>query len=291
MSDRLAGKVAIITGGASGMGLATAQAFLSEGARVVIADINEKNAATALGACAEAGHVDTVRFIAVDVCVEADIEAAVAFAVSEFGQLDIMFNNAGVGGAFGSIAEIHVEDWEYTYQVLVTGVFLGIKHATRQMVKQGWGGSIINTSSIAGLTGGSAPLCYSSAKAAVAHLSRVAAAELAPDKIRVNNIMPGLIETPLLLRTEATEAKARMEAAVPEGSLGQGTDIAAVAVFYASDESRYVSGDSTVVDGALLAASPNLLRDGVLASPPTGLVGANKGTTGQPAVIRSQPAG
>lgn len=290
MKRRLEGKVAVVTGGASGMGLASVRRFLQEGASVVIADLNKANGEEALASCASAGYADQVRFLPVDVRNEDDVEAAVSLAVAEFGQLDIMFNNAGVGGAFGAITELHVDDWEYTYGVLVTGVFLGVKHAARQMIAQGWGGSIINTGSIAGEVGGGAPLCYSSAKAAVGHLGQVAAAELAPNNIRVNTIKPGLIETPLLMRTESEEAKKKMLSFVPAAVLGQPEDIAAVAVFYASDESKYVTGDSTIVDGGLLAASPGLVSQGVLANVPSGMSGANHGTTGQRATIRTEAA-
>ena len=168
MTGRLDGRVALITGGASGMGLATVRRFAAEGARVVMADLNEESAATALAAL-DAG--DRVRFERVDVSAEADVERAVAAAVDAFGQLDIVFNNAGVGGAFGAVTDLHVEDWDYTFAVLVRGVFLGIKHGARQLIEQGWGGSIINTASIAGMSGGGGPLCYSAAKAAVINLT------------------------------------------------------------------------------------------------------------------------
>ncbi|MCP4222519.1 MAG: SDR family NAD(P)-dependent oxidoreductase, partial [Actinomycetia bacterium] len=173
-SGQLEGRVAVITGAASGMGLATAERFVAEGAKVIIADFNVEGgqaAADALGPAA--------RFTLCDVSREDDVAAAAALAVDTFGRLDIMFNNAGIGGAFGPITEIEADDWDATFGVLVRGVFLGIKHAARIMIDQGEGGSIINTGSIAGLGGGAGPQAYSAAKAAVSNLSTTAATELA----------------------------------------------------------------------------------------------------------------
>ena len=122
---------------------------------------------------------------------EADIEAVVALAVERFGQLDVIFNNAGIGGVVGPITDLPVADWDYTFNVMVREVFLGIKHAARQMKAQGWGGSILNTASTAGLLGDSGPLCYSVAKAAVVHLTQYRSGRAArPDRIRVNAICP-----------------------------------------------------------------------------------------------------
>ncbi|MCH8256543.1 MAG: SDR family NAD(P)-dependent oxidoreductase [Proteobacteria bacterium] len=149
---RLENKVAVITGGASGMGLATVKRFLAEGARVVIADFNEKTGETALHDAEEAGHGGSVSFIRIDVAVESDIEAMLQCAVDKYGGLDIVFNNAGVGGAIGPLTETTVSDWDYTFDVLAKGVFLGIKHAARIMQANGTGGSIINTASIAAPT-------------------------------------------------------------------------------------------------------------------------------------------
>ncbi|NBS48977.1 MAG: SDR family NAD(P)-dependent oxidoreductase, partial [Betaproteobacteria bacterium] len=163
---RLKDKVAVITGGAGGMGLATVERFLAEGAKVVIADFNETTGAAALAGATAAGFGANARFIRCDVAKEDDVAAAVGLAVSAFGGLDIIFNNAGVGGAIGPVWELEEAEWDYTFDVLVKGVFFGIKHATRVFREQGRGGSIVNTASVAGLSGGCGPLAYSAAKAA-----------------------------------------------------------------------------------------------------------------------------
>ena len=290
MAGRLDGKVAAITGGASGMGKATALRFLAEGARVVVADLNEDSGRSFLAEAGEAGFgPDAVRFVRADVAEEADVETIVRQAVTAFGQLDVMFNNAGVGGAFGAVTELVVEDWDYTFAVLVRGVFLGIKHAVRQMETQGWGGSIINTASVAALSGGGGPLCYSAAKAAVLNLSESAAYELAPLRIRVNAICPGGILTPLFHGGRETSAAERLAGCQPWPDIGQPDHIAGAALFLASDDSVFVTGDHLVVDGGQTAAGPGMALAGLIPAAPKGFVGANKGTTGQAAVIRQRP--
>ena len=288
-TGRLDGKVAVITGGASGIGLATVQRFLNEGAKVVVADMNEANGNACISDAGTQGHGDAVRFIRVDVSVEADIEAMIALAVSEFGQLDVLFNNAGVGGAFGALTELHIDDWNYTFNVLVGGVFLGLKHGARQMISQGWGGSIINTGSVAGVLGGAGPLCYSAAKAAVNHLTRAAALELGPHRIRVNNVLPGTTSTPLMHGGNPEEAARKMTPFIPMGELVQPDDIAAAVLFYASDDSKRVTGDSTMIDGGLVAAAPGIIMQGALDGAPAGFTGANRGTTGQGTALRTRP--
>jgi len=287
MTGRLDGKVALITGGASGMGLATVRRFVDEGARVVIADLNSETGASAI---AELDAGDAVGFEQVDVAFEDDVARAVAAAVSSFGQLDVVFNNAGVGGAFGAVTDLHVEDWDYTFAVLVRGVFLGVKHGARQMIDQAWGGAIINTASVAGLSGGNGPLCYSAAKAAVVNLTRAAALELAEHRIRVNAICPGAIDTPLMRGGRPERAAEGLERVVPwPDAVGRPEDIAGAALFLASEDSAYVTGEALVVDGGLTAASRSLWsRSGPGGAPP-GFVGANRGSTGQGTVIRQRP--
>ena len=210
----------------------------------------------------------------------------VQLAVDEFGGLDIVFNNAGVGGAFGPVTRMEVEDWDYTFAVLVRGVFLGIKHGAAAMQTAGGGGSIINTASVAGLSGGGGPLAYSAAKAAVVNLTRAAAVELAPDRIRVNAICPGVILTPLALgRADPAAAADRFAQLQPWPEHGTGDDIAGAALFLAGDDSRFVTGEALVVDGGLTALGPGLSRQLRIDSA-HGAVGVNRGTTGQGATVR-----
>jgi NAD(P)-dependent dehydrogenase (short-subunit alcohol dehydrogenase family) len=284
MSGRLDGRVAVITGGASGMGRATVERFLAEGARVVVADINAEHATSTIDELA-ADYGDHVGFIRTDVAEEDAVAAVVAAAVDRFGRLDIVFNNAGIGGAFGPITDVDVDDWDYTFAVLCRSVFLGIKHGARAMKAAGHGGSIISTASVAGLSGGSGPHAYSAAKAAVINLTRAAAIELAADAIRVNAICPGAILTPLVGRIDAPGIAERLDGVQPWPSHGTGADIAATALFLASDDARFVTGEAIVVDGGLTAAGPGLI--GRLGVGPGGTVsGVNHGTTGRKATVR-----
>jgi NAD(P)-dependent dehydrogenase (short-subunit alcohol dehydrogenase family) len=284
MEGRLKGKVAVITGGASGMGKATALRFLREGARVLVADLNPDSGEGYLAEAAEAGFDKYwTSFSRVDVAEEADVQRMIAEAADAFGRVDVVFNNAGVGGAFGPVTGLHVEDWDYTFAVLVRGVFLGIKHGARQMRAQGEGGSIINTASIAGLSGGGGPLAYSAAKAAVINLTRAAALELGPDNIRVNAICPGAIRTPLSGGIGA-RAEERLLSVQALQEIGMPDHIAGAAFFLASDDSAFVTGEALVVDGGLTACGPKI---GTLAPP--GYVGANRGTTGERTIVRERP--
>src|SRR3954447_25069383 len=153
------------------MGLATAWRFLDEGAAVVVGDLNEGDGAAFIDEAAERGVGERARFVRADVSQEADIEHLVGVASTDFGRLDAVFNNAGVGVAFGPITEIEVDDWDYPFAVLCRGVFLGIKHGARALRVAG-GSSIINTASVAALSGGAGPLAYSAAKAAVVNLTK-----------------------------------------------------------------------------------------------------------------------
>ena len=281
---RLDGKVAVITGGASGMGRATTLRFLEEGASVVFGDLNEHTAQETLDLAKD--HEKHVRFIRTDVAEESDVEAMIGLAVSEFGRLDIVFNNAGVGGAFGALTDIEVEDWDYTFAVLTRGPFLGIKYGARVMVEQGEGGSIINTASVAGLSGGAGPQAYSAAKAALVNLTMAAAVEFGPHRIRVNAICPGGILTPLVQmgRADPEQVAKGMEQLQPLPFAGQPEHIASAALFLASDDSAFVSGHALVVDGGLEAAGPNLFSR--LRNVFTGIRGVSKGTTGEAPIIR-----
>lgn len=279
MTGRLQGKTTIITGGASGMGRSTVNRFLEEGANVVIGDLNQNNGEAALKELQDRGYRDSCRFVPTDVTKESDIEQLVATAEDEFGGLDCIFNNAGVGGAFGPIGETAVEDWDFTFHVLVRGVFLGIKHASNVMRRQNHGGSIISTASIAALSGGAGSHAYSSAKAAVATLTQSAAVELSDSAIRVNAIAPGIIVTPLFLGDREDKMLDVAQNAQPWPRLGNGDDIANMALFLASDESEFISGQMMVVDGGLTAKGPNLWGTG-RSNLFTRKVGVNRGSTG-----------
>ncbi|HLI66690.1 MAG TPA: glucose 1-dehydrogenase [Caulobacteraceae bacterium] len=252
---QLDGKVAVITGAASGMGRAAAILFAREGAKVVLADLNGAGGEAAAEAASAEGR--PCVFQRTDVSAEADVAALVARALGEFGRLDVMFNNAGIGGALGSIADIAVEDWDRTQAVCLRGVFLGIKHAVPPMRAQG-GGAIVSTASIAGIDGYANLHAYSAAKAGVVNLTRSAALELARDKIRVNSIAPGGVATPII-GGGANFNKAAVDAvlvnAQPLPLAGQPEDIAAAALFLASDAARFITGHCLVVDGGATAGA------------------------------------
>ncbi|MFZ5779831.1 MAG: SDR family NAD(P)-dependent oxidoreductase [Pseudomonadota bacterium] len=281
--QKLEGKVAIVTGGASGMGRATVMRFLAEGAKVVVADLNEANGAETLAVAKANGHGAAAAFVRCDVANEADVAALVAAAVERFGRLDIAYLNAGVGGAFGPIAETSVEDWDYTFAVLTRSVFLGMKHAAPAMKRQG-GGVILVTASIAGMVGGGGSHAYSAAKAAVISLIENVAAELAPDRIRVVGIAPGVISTPLVHRgrPDKYEKQFRQQ---PWPDRGEPDCIADVAAFLASDEARFITGETIRVDGGLLAQGVALWgtgKDNTFMKS----AGVNRGTTGEAMVVR-----
>ncbi len=293
MAGRLEGKVAVITGGGSGIGRATTLRFLSEGACVVVADYNPASGEETVSLAKEEGYGDRVLFLRTDVAEEAQVVSALQAAVQRWGRLDCVFNNAGVGGAFGPITHITVEDWDYTFAVLVRGVFLGIKHAARIMKAQGQGGTIINTASIAGLSGGDGPQAYSAAKAAVINLTRATAIELAPFRIRVNAICPGGILTPLIHRGTPEPLRAFLQKFQPWPEAGQPEHIAGVALFLASDDAHFVTGAAIVADGGATACgafAARHLRDGS-PLPMEGLVGVDRGTTGEMPVLRPLSGG
>jgi NAD(P)-dependent dehydrogenase (short-subunit alcohol dehydrogenase family) len=248
MGDRLAGKVAVITGGASGIGEATARRFVAEGARVIVADIQ-----AAAGQAVADSLGDSARFISCDVTVESQVAAAVDLAVSTWGRLDVMFNNAGIIGAVGSIAETSTEAWLKTTDVLLHSVFYGSKHAARVMIPQG-SGAIISTTSIAGVIGGLGPHAYTAAKTAVVGLTKSVASELIQYDITVNAIAPGSIPTALTAQALAGDSAnlAAVAAHVKQTNrtsfAPDVTDIANAALYLASDEARLVSGHTLVVD-------------------------------------------
>lgn len=269
------------------MGLATVARFLDEGASVVIADYNAETGEAAVAVAANRGYAERVTFIETDVANEHNVARMIEYAIEHFGRLDVVFNNAGVGGAIGPLTETTVEDWDYTFDILAKGVFFGVKHAARAFRKQGSGGSIINTASIAGLSGDGGPLVYSAAKAAVINLTRSAAVELAADRIRVNAICPGFIVTPLAAGGNPEAAQKSFAKAQPWPDFGRGEHIAGAALFLATDDSEFVTGEEIVVDGGLTAAGPELSRKFPRTSARNSSVsGITKGSTGEPPEIR-----
>src|SRR5271167_4144617 len=259
---RLEGKVAVITGAASGMGRATAARFAGEGASVVIADLNTAGGESAVRECKENGG--NAVFQHTDVTSEAAIKAVVDRAVKEFGKLDIMFNNAGLAGALGSLEQTTAENWDRTFAILLRAVFLGIKYSIPEMRKAG-GGSIISTASVAGLRGGAAPAPYSVAKAGVIHLTKWAAIELGAEHIRVNCICPGGSNTPLvhkLMSGSQEITKEVFDNIQPIPRVGTGEDIAGMALYLASDDSQWVTGTAMVVDGGMMAGGNLFSADG-----------------------------
>ena len=251
---RFSGKRAVVTGGASGIGRATAHRLADEGAHVVIGDIDEAG-----GAQIAATSNGRIVFKRCDVTSEADIIALLQVA-DDAGGLDVLFNNAGAGGAREPIDTISADDWDRTMALLLRSVALGIRHAAPLMAKRG-GGAIVNTSSVSALGTGYAPTAYSTAKAGVLHLTKLAAANLAKDHIRVNAVVPGFITTNIFTsmlelddqkKTQADAMIAHVAAdSQPIRRAGRAEDIAAAVAFLASEDASFVTGTHILVDGGL----------------------------------------
>ncbi len=252
---RLDGKVALLTGGASGLGRATGELMAREGATVVLSDIQEvegENAAEAIraagGACAFAPH---------DAASEADWERVCAGILEAHGHLDILLNGAGVGGDGIELEDMELETWRRCLAINLDGVFLGCKHGIRAM-RQGTGGSIINISSILGVAGMATSANYCASKGGVRLLTKAAALECArkTPRVRVNSIHPGFIDTPMVasaIQRRGPRFREYIEANVPFGELGEPADIAEGVVYLASDAAKFVTGSELVVDGGFLA--------------------------------------
>jgi meso-butanediol dehydrogenase/(S,S)-butanediol dehydrogenase/diacetyl reductase len=250
MSDRLRGKVAIVTGAGSGIGRATALRFAAEGAKLVVNDVDADSANRVAKEIGAAGGA-AIAFPA-DVGDPRQVEALVREATFRFGRLDVLVNNAAavIPGPLESISDA---EWRRTQSVTLDGVFYGIRAAVPVMAAQG-GGAIINIASGAAVAGEPGLAAYGAAKAAVVNLTKTAAVENAARGVRINTILPGPIETPpLLAAVEATGGRAGWERQIPCGRLGRPEEMAAVALFLASDEASYVHGAAIIADGGVAA--------------------------------------
>ncbi len=249
--DRLLNKVALITGGASGMGKLASARFVAEGARVVVVDYSEaagQAVADALG--------DRATFIAADVSLSSDCDAMVAHALSTFGALHVLYNNAGVfPNDDGGVLETPESTWERVMDINLKGVWLGCRAGIPAMVESG-GGSIVNVASFVALMGAAtAQIAYTASKGGVLAMTREIAVEWARKGIRANSLCPGPVDTPLLAELMSDPArKARRLVHIPMGRLAQAEEIVNAALFLASDEASYITGSQLVVDGGITAA-------------------------------------
>lgn len=245
---KLENKAAIVTGGSSGIGEATVNEMVKEGAKVLIADINDEVGEK----LANQYNSDkkTVVYHHVDVSKEEDVAAMVQKAVEEFGKVDIVFNNAGIGGMEPS-TEMSYDTWKKLISINLDGVFLGSKHAIKAMQNNG-GGSIINTASILGHVGQAATAHYTAAKGGVLNLTKTLAIEYAKENIRVNSVSPGYVETAILNDADP-ELKDQLVSLHPMGRLGKPEEIAKAVVFLASDDASFVTGADLLADGGYTA--------------------------------------
>ncbi|MCU6598952.1 SDR family oxidoreductase [Peribacillus frigoritolerans] len=251
---KLTGKTALITGGAGGIGKATASAFLKEGANIVLVDLFAESLAAV---CRELDAPDHILTIKADVSKEFEVENYVLKTVESFGKIDVFFNNAGIEGKVAPIVSQSVEDFDKVMNVNVRGVFLGLKHVLPIMTKQGYG-SIINMSSVAGLMGVKGSSAYTASKHAVTGLTKVAALEAAKTRVRVNSIHPSPVNTRMMESLENGANSVKPEAVhkqyikgIPLGKYGEPSDIAKLVLFLASDDSAFITGSQYRIDGGM----------------------------------------
>jgi NAD(P)-dependent dehydrogenase (short-subunit alcohol dehydrogenase family) len=264
MSTRLDGKVAVITGAASGIGRASVDLFVAEGARVIAADVQDDK-----GARIEEDHKGRARYVRCDVMQETEIKFAVESAKTHFGRLDILFNNAGTGGVRETTEDVTAEGFDSVMHLHVRAALFGMKYAVPLMREQK-GGSIISTASVAGLRTGYGPMLYSTAKAAIIHMTHACAATLGPENIRINCICPGFIATNIFARSfgvpsqlaeqriDAIAEAASTAQPIPRG--GRASDIAEAALYLASDGASFVNGHALVVDGGITLGASDAAR-------------------------------
>ncbi len=255
MTLRLDGKVAVITGAASGIGLATVELFVEQGARVLAADVQDE-----AGRALEQRFPGAVRFVRCDVTEPLQIKQAIDAAAEHFGGLDILFSNAGAGGSPAGVENWDAAAWDATHALLLRSVAAGASYAVPHMKRRG-GGAIVNTSSVSALQAGYAPLAYSVAKAGVLHFTRLAATELSAHRIRINAIVPGFIATSIFGGVFNMDAQASLQlahkiaersgTANPIGRAGLPRDIAEAALFLASDAAGFITGTHLTVDGGI----------------------------------------
>jgi NAD(P)-dependent dehydrogenase (short-subunit alcohol dehydrogenase family) len=243
---RLHNRAAIVTGGASGIGKATAELFVKEGAKVIIGDLPSSKGA-------EVAEKIGAMFVPTDVRESKQIESLVKTATTRFGRLDVMYNNAGIGPS-APLLQFSEEDYHRTIAVDLDSVFWGLKHAGAVMVAQGRG-AIVSTASVAGVSGSPGLSAYNAAKHGVVGLTRNAALEFARFGVRVNCVCPGVIETPLVMDNFAAFEGARkmLDSLHPMGRMGQPVEIAKAVLFLACDDSSFVTGHALVVDGGMMA--------------------------------------
>lgn len=246
---RLEGRVAVVTGGGTGIGRATALLFAREGARVAVADVNRETGERTVGDIRDAGG--TVVFVPCDVSREDDVAGLYAEAERRWGGVDVSFANAGIGEV-GPAHALPLEGWARVININLTGVFLCAKHAVPAMRRRG-GGSIINNASILGHVGTPTATAYSAAKGGVVLLTKTLALDYARDKIRVNSVCPGYIKTPMVMAGPVAGQLDALAALHPLGRLGEPEEVAYCVLFLASDESSFVTGASLLVDGGYTA--------------------------------------